>query len=174
MIVATICEELAKGRGLATICREFPGMPDPSTVWDWEKQSPEISQAIARARAIGEHTILEEIVPIADDVSGDHITDSEGRTVVNNEAIARSKLRVWTRLQLLAKLNPKRWGEQAGQQGTQLSVSVTANVVTPEKLAEYRRRKRASIERRRAQLSRNPATLPALPDSAQNSPVIDV
>lgn len=95
-LIADICERLSNGEPLAAICRD-EGMPDPSTVWDWQQNKPEVSQAIARAREIGEEVIAAGCLDIADDLQ-DHP--------------ASRRVRVETRLKLLAKWNPKKWGEK--------------------------------------------------------------
>lgn len=95
-LIAEICERLSNGEPLAAICRD-KGMPDPSTVWDWQQKKPEVSQAIARARDVGEEVIAAGCLDIADDLD-DHP--------------ASRRVRVETRLKLLGKWNPKKWGEK--------------------------------------------------------------
>lgn len=110
-IVPAICERLAKGEPLAQICRS-PGMPDPSTVWDWCEANQSISQQITRARNDGFDQIAQDALAIADDASGDYMKDpATGRKVLNSEHVQRSKLRIHTRMQLLAKWDPKRYGD---------------------------------------------------------------
>lgn len=156
-VLQTIIPELERGKPLSRICDDFPGMPVPSTVVDWMNDDETIARRIARARAIGEETILERTLGIAEEST--HPLDR--------------KVRIWAIHEFLKRFNPKRWGEQAGQQGAQVTVSVTNNVVTSEKLAEIRRRKRLSIERNRSK-TLNRATPPALTDSDHSAPVIDV
>src|SRR5690606_9448739 len=85
---------------MTVICRHG-GMPDPATVWRWAKADPEVSQAIAHARTLGFDAIAEETLAIADDKDGD---------------VQRDRLRVETRLKLLAKWDPKRYGELLKQE----------------------------------------------------------
>lgn len=94
-IVAEICLQLAQGTPLTVICRQ-PGFPDPSTVWLWGEADPQVAHDIARARLVGHDAIADELLEIADDKSGDP---------------TRDKLRVETRLKLLAKWNPKKYGD---------------------------------------------------------------
>ena len=114
-LVAEICERLSKGEPLAQICRD-EHMPDASTVWDWQKAREDVSQAIARAREIGEEVILAQCLGIADDNSQDVKEVDFGDGVIvqrtDHDVIQRAKLRIETRLKLLAKWNPKRWGEK--------------------------------------------------------------
>ena len=101
-VVSEICARLAVGEPMTQICRS-PGMPDPSSVWLWSEADPQIAQAITRARAAGFDAIAEDTLAIA-----------EGRNPVKVEGdvpAQRDKLRIHTRMQLLAKWDPKRYGD---------------------------------------------------------------
>ena len=52
-----------------------------------------------------------EIIEIADDASGDFITTSDGKRVVDHENIQRSRLRVDARKWAAARLAPKKYGD---------------------------------------------------------------
>ncbi|MCE7031747.1 hypothetical protein LY625_03795 [Lysobacter sp. GX 14042] len=106
-LIETICERLASGEPLAQICRD-DGMPHPSTVRDWMKEREDVSRSIARAREDGFDAIAVDALRIAD--FGENDTGEGGD--VNHDVIQRSKLRVETRLKLLAKWDPKRYGER--------------------------------------------------------------
>ena len=110
-LVDSICERLALGEPLAQICRD-EGMPHPSTVRDWMAAREDVSRAIARARMDGFDQIAMEALAIADDGRRDYLPNDDGREVVDHDHIARSRLRVETRLKLLAKWDPKRYGER--------------------------------------------------------------
>jgi hypothetical protein len=96
------------------ICRD-KGMPDPSTVWDWQQGDSErardVSQRIARARDEGFDAMAREALAIADDGTRDYVLGENG-VLVDHDHIQRSKLRVDTRLKLLSKWDPKRYGEK--------------------------------------------------------------
>jgi hypothetical protein len=110
-IIAKICERLAKGEPMAQICRD-DGMPDASTVWDWTVEDKAVAQQITRARNNGFDAIAIHALQIADDTSNDYMKDpATGRKVLNSEHVQRSKLRIHTRMQLLAKWDPKRYGD---------------------------------------------------------------
>jgi hypothetical protein len=114
-ILNEICSRLSKGEPLAQICRD-DHMPSDGTVRAWMKAQPEVSDAIARAREAGFDEIALDCLRIADDTGGDtkFLSDGQGSTkeAANTEWISRSKLRVETRLKLLAKWDPKRYGEK--------------------------------------------------------------
>ena len=100
-LFAEICERLSKGEPLAQICRD-EHMPDRSVVWDWGQADANVSQRITRAREDGFDALASEALRIADNKEGEH---------------QRDRLRVDTRLKLLAKWDPKRYGDRITHQG---------------------------------------------------------
>lgn len=110
-IVEEICERLSEGEPLAQICRDA-NMPGVQTVYDWMSSKPGVSVAIARAREIGEDVIALDCLFIADDNGKDTRILEDGREVTDADVVQRAKLRIDTRLKLLAKWNPKKWGEK--------------------------------------------------------------
>ncbi len=111
-----ICEQLSEGIPLAQICRQ-EGMPAVRTVSDWKEANTNFATAFARAREEGFDAIAEECLRIADETTGDNIPTENGDRP-NSEWISRSKLRVETRLKLLAKWDPKRYGDKLTQEHT--------------------------------------------------------
>ena len=109
-IAQEIADRLSKGEPLAAICRD-EHMPSTRTVSTWRENDTEFSASIARAREDGYDAIAEECLKIADQTENDTI-DTEHGERANTEWISRSKLRVETRLKLLAKWDPKRYGEK--------------------------------------------------------------
>jgi len=116
-VIQRIIEGLSKGTPLTVICRE-DGMPHDSTVRDWMAEDPEFSLAIARAREAGFDQIALDALAIADNSTQDTILTDKGGEIPNSEWISRSRLRVDTRLKLLAKWDPKRYGERIAQEIT--------------------------------------------------------
>ena len=107
-----ICHRLEKGEPLTVICRD-DHMPASRTVYDWMDAHPDFGTAIAQARTRGFDAIAEDCLLIADDTSRDtKIVGEDEKEVANTEWISRSKLRVDTRLKLLAKWDPKRYGDK--------------------------------------------------------------
>ena len=72
-------------------------------MWRWGQQSEDIARSIARARELGEEAIAAEALRIADGA----VPDANGECDPT-----RDKLRVDTRLKLLATWNPGRWGDR--------------------------------------------------------------
>ncbi|MFC4727138.1 hypothetical protein [Coralloluteibacterium thermophilus] len=143
-VIDAICERLSKGEPLAQICRS-PGMPAYRTVKDWadEKDAEgiatargaEVSAAIARARDEGFDAIAAECLRIADTplqgvvekVEPVVVTDpddpeaparTEMRVVERRveDMLGHRKLQIETRLKLLSKWDPKRYGDRIVQQ----------------------------------------------------------
>lgn len=110
-----ICQRLSEGEPLTWICRD-EHMPARRTVSDWRRAHPEFDVAFLSAREEGYDVIAQDCVEIADDGSRDYKEEMDGhggtRVVVDHDHIQRSKLRVDTRLKLLAKWDPRRYGDR--------------------------------------------------------------
>lgn len=109
-VIKRVLEGLRKGTPLTVICSS-DDMPCDDTIRRWADDDPELSREIARAREAGFDQIALDALDIADDKSKDTITDKDGNEKPDSEWITRSRLRVETRLKLLAKWDPKRYGE---------------------------------------------------------------
>jgi hypothetical protein len=124
-----IVERLSLGEPMAAICRDI-GDITPRTVRNWMEADEQFSAAIARAREDGFDAIADECLSIADDSSGDtKVVGEDKREVCDTEFVQRSKLRIETRLKLLAKWDPKRYGERLD-----LNHSGSVNTQTDEQL----------------------------------------
>lgn len=114
-----ICERLAKGESLRSICLD-DDMPDKSTVLKWLREDADFSAQYARARELQAEHYLDEIIQIADDSTDDIIFLTEQNEEVGEGAVARLKhsaiqrarLQVDTRKWAMSKLAPKKYGEK--------------------------------------------------------------
>lgn len=110
-----IAERIGEGEPLRVICRG-EGMPAWRTVYRWMEEHEDFAARIAHARARGFDAIAEECMEIADETAYDTkvVKNGDGteREQADTEWISRSKLRVETRLKLLAKWDPKRYGDK--------------------------------------------------------------
>jgi hypothetical protein len=108
-----ILHRISSGETLRSICRTpaREDLPSFNAWYDWCEADEQLSVRFARARARGFDAIAEECAEIADDIVNDDIV-TDGGVRPNAEWISRSKLRVETRLKLLAKWDPKRYGEK--------------------------------------------------------------
>jgi len=96
---AEICNRISKGETLASISR-LPGMPQPATVGEWTRNNAEFGARYSQARKEGFDAIAENLRETSrgnGDSSGD---------------VTRDKLIVDTDLKLLAKWDPKRYGDK--------------------------------------------------------------
>jgi hypothetical protein len=119
-VAQEICEGLAEGIPLREICRR-DHMPEWRTVYDWMGRDEALSAAIARARDIGYDKIAEECLQIADTptlmrrvtTGTDPKTGAVVQSVVESDDVNHRRLQVDTRLKLLAKFHPKKYGDRA-------------------------------------------------------------
>lgn len=109
-----ICEELAVGKSLRTVCKG-EDMPAISSVFNWFRTQPSFLEQYARAKQESADAMSEEIIDIADDGSNDWMESNKPNNDgydLNGEAIQRSRLRVDTRKWLMSKMKPKKYGEK--------------------------------------------------------------
>jgi len=108
-----ICARLAEGEPLRVICRD-DHMPAWRTVYDWRSADPEFAARIAHARDVGFDAIAEEALEIADTpVEGvRREVGTDGVKAVHEDMLGHRKLQVETRLKLLAKWSPSRYGDK--------------------------------------------------------------
>ena len=136
-VADTICARISSGETLRAICRD-DGFPSHTTVYTWLDEQPEFALRFGRARAQGEDLIAQECLAIADTpVEGVETTVKPDGSVEEKrgDMLGHRKLQIETRLKLLAKWNPKKWGdkvqnEHSGPDGapihTQSTVTLTA------------------------------------------------
>ena len=117
-LAAEICSRLSEGATLRAVCKA-DDMPTESAVRKWALQDRGgFRTQYAIAREIGYLAMADEIVEIADDSSGDTITDPEtGADRMDGEWVARSRLRLDTRKWLLSKCLPKIYGDKIALSG---------------------------------------------------------
>ena len=96
-LTARICERLAVGESLRSICRDDE-MPSMASIFLWLSKHPEFSEQYARAREAQAESHADRIVEIADD---DTIDPNHKRIMVD--------ARKW----VASKLKPKRYGDKA-------------------------------------------------------------
>ena len=126
-IARIICEQLSEGVPLRQICRDNEGFPAWRTVYDWMGRDPELSASIARARDIGYDAIAEECLHIADNQTiTERVTETEDpktkailRSVIRSDDVNARRLQVETRLKLLAKFHPTKYGDRVAIGGVE-------------------------------------------------------
>lgn len=132
-----IIRRLSTGEPLEVICRSV-GMPCVSTVHLWREKDKEFAGHFARARAEGYDAIAADALAIADNSTRDTLETPSGPKM-DSEWVARSRLRVDTRLKLLAKWYPAKYGDKLDVTGIPAGQSV--NIVMPirERIARLKR-----------------------------------
>lgn len=113
-IADQICEKIADGESLRTICEE-EGMPSKTTVFRWLADDEQFRDQYARAREMQADAIFDDILSIADDGRNDWMLRKYGddeRYVENGEALRRSALRIDARKWMAGKLRPKKYGDK--------------------------------------------------------------
>ena len=153
-VIDDILRRIASGESLSSICQET-GMPDASTVLYWRHTRPEFDKAYLLARESQAEALFEEMLAIADDGSNDWMEKElrSGRiiTVLDKEAVQRSKLRLETRRWLLAVMAPKRYREKTQVDLTSSDGSMSpANMTDEQKAAKLTAIHQAAMNRIKA------------------------
>ena len=110
--IESLVEWLSCGRTMSSWCR-LEGNPSVRLVCEWQADDKVFGARVARAREIGFCVMAEQTLQIADDGSNDEFVTDDGRVMTNQDVVARSRLRVDTRLKLLACWDPRRYGNKA-------------------------------------------------------------
>jgi hypothetical protein len=113
-----ICERLADGEYLRVICRD-DHMPAWRTVYNWMESRKDFSARIARARDMGRDAIMEDTLLIADNTEEGVRTEisETGVKEVREDMLGHRKLKIETRFKILAKWDPKKYGEKITHAG---------------------------------------------------------
>jgi hypothetical protein len=107
-----ICERLASGESLRSICRD-DDMPSWPAISKWLSEKPDFAAQYARAREDQAEAHADRIIEIADDESID---------------AHHKRIMVDARKWVASKLKPKRYGDKAEVEHSG-SVGLTVNVV---------------------------------------------
>lgn len=113
-IADAIIEWIAEGKPLREFCRQ-EGRPAFRTVYDWLENDADFSARFTRAREIGADAIAQEALAIADTpIEGvrTEIGGKDGPKEVREDMLGHRKLQVETRLKLLAKWFPQKYGDK--------------------------------------------------------------
>ena len=134
-----ICEHIAQGRSLVSYCSQ-EGAPSYTSVMRWLQANESFRENYTRAREAQADYLAEEIVQIADDGLNDTY-EVDGETRVNQDVVARSRLRVDARKWYAARMAPKKYGDKVqteltGANGGPVQVEAIAiEMVSPKREA---------------------------------------
>lgn len=116
-LFAKMCDELASGRSLNSICRD-PGMPTKPTFLAWMRDDADLFNQYTRARDAQVDHFVDELVDLADSA----------------EDAALAKLQIDTRKWVACKQRPKKYGdkvdvEHTGPDGGPVQMAMTVKLV---------------------------------------------
>lgn len=113
-----ICLELSEGKSLVQICAQ-DGVPSRATVLLWvvkgergDEEYKQFSDSYARAREAQAHALIDEVLEIADDKSGDVRKNKDGEDTLDAEFVARSRVKIDTRFKVAARMHHKKFGDK--------------------------------------------------------------
>ena len=116
---------LSEGNTLMDFCR-VEVHPSFRTIYNWQAEDPVFDANIARARDLVHDAISEESLQLADKEPL-AVFDEAGNKRYDPGSIAWRKMQIETRLKLLAKWNPKKYGDKtvlAGDPEAPLNIAV--------------------------------------------------
>jgi|TARA_R110000803_G_scaffold49188_1_gene102219 hypothetical protein len=120
-IIDEICAWIADGNTLRSFCR-LNGKPAWRTVYGWLFKDEEFQARFAHARDIGQDAIAEDTLEIIDEFP---LSTGGDNPRLDSVHVQYNKNRVEQRMKLLAKWNPKKYGDKVGvehQGGVSISV----------------------------------------------------
>ena len=91
-------------------------MPSNETFYKWLDEDKDKTKQYARACNKRADLIFEDILDIADESHSDKKVLEDGREVIDNEVVQRSRLRIDARKWMLSKMNPKKYGDKIQQE----------------------------------------------------------
>jgi hypothetical protein len=124
-----IIEWIAQGKTLRQWCRDHE--IHYGTVYLWLAKDKIFAQRFAEARAIGADCIAEEVLAIADTTQEGVTTRITERGVeeTREDMLGHRKLQVETRLKLLAKWFPQKYGDKVDlQHGGSITLTVATGI----------------------------------------------
>lgn len=106
-LAAAICERIAQGESLRTICRDAD-MPSMRAVFNWLARYPDFVQQYTRARNEQAENYADDIVRIADE----------------EQDPAKARVRIDARKWVAAKLLPKKYGDRQTIEGGEAPIKI--------------------------------------------------
>jgi hypothetical protein len=139
-MISAFLERIAEGKSVSDVCL-MDDMPTRTAIYEWMLKDQDFADKYARACESRADVLVDEIIAIADDDSRDWepIKNAEGTVIgvrVDGEHVQRSRLRIDTRLKLLSKWDPKRYGEKTTMD---LNAVVEQRLPLPQLQAEIKR-----------------------------------
>lgn len=114
-IALIICERLADGESLVSICKD-PDMPKKTAVYEWLAAKKDFADMYARAREDQADSLADQIIALADEMPME-ITDEKGGTRFDSAYVTWQKNRVDARKWVAAKLKPRKYSDRIAHVG---------------------------------------------------------
>jgi hypothetical protein len=115
-LIDTICERLATGESLRSVCRDDE-MPAMASVFKWLRENRSFSEQYAKAKEESADALVEDMLDIADNQAGQEVEiDGKLVSVKDGPSVAHARLRVDTRKWAASKLKPKKYGDKITQE----------------------------------------------------------
>ena len=140
--VSLVCEEIATSdKGISRICKAFretdSDFPSAPTILRWATEDPSLMEQYTRAKEEQADVLVDQIIEISDDRSGDIAFREDGTQYTDTEHIQRARLRVDSRKWIASKLRPKKYGDKilsevTGADGSPLFTGINISLVKPQ------------------------------------------
>ena len=106
-VAAEVCERLAAGESLRSVCRG-KGMPSAPAVIKWAQKDDGFGEQYRDARLMGYHSMADSLIDVADGPAEGEDTPA---------LVARDKLKVNTRQWIVSRMLPKIYGDRLSLAG---------------------------------------------------------
>lgn len=128
-LAKTICDRIIDGESLRAMCAE-EGMPNISTIFLWlsDRDKGGFLDMYSQAKKLQADTFMEDALQIADHTERDSIIGKNGDIIINGEWVARSRLRIETRMKIAAKLAPRKYGEKSIVESENINTNLNVEV----------------------------------------------
>lgn len=134
-LAGEICARLGNDEKLHDICKD-EHMPHPATVYVWLARHAEFREIYEAALLAKFDKRAEELIAIADDASGDFetVTDADGIPTVreNKESLGRTDRRLATRMWVMAKELPRKYGPPAAPAAASAATDEVPQIAPPQ------------------------------------------
>lgn len=110
-VIEEICAWIADGNTLRSFCR-LEGKPAWRTVYGWLAKDEDFQARFAHAREMGQDAIAEDTLEIID--TRPEMVISDNNSKMDSAFVSWKKNQVDQRMKLLAKWNPKKYGDKVG------------------------------------------------------------
>jgi len=119
-----IFDRVASGMKVAEAVKEVTGGEATTRFYALINRDADLLARFKQAQEACAISRMEEILPIADDTSGDTLdTGGKSGVIPNNAAVARAKLRVDSRFRAAGLMNSRLYGEKKDQVNVQVNIN---------------------------------------------------